>query len=55
MVQQKDSHALYREVMVLRGTSENQLKLVRVLDTPFKQHFFLKMVEEGQEKLYEQV
>ena len=55
MIQQRESHALYREVMVLRGTSENQLKLVRVLDTPFKQHFFLKMVEEGQEKLHEQV
>ena len=48
-LQQMQTHALWREVRVHRGTSLNQVKPVRVLDTPMKKKFFYALLEEGQE------
>ena len=45
LIQQPQSHALYREMRLLKGVSENQIKPVRILDTPMKMNFFLKMIE----------
>ncbi len=45
-VSQIETHAAYRDLMIMKGTSENQIKPVRALDTPFKEGFFLTMVEE---------
>ena len=35
-VSQIETHALYRDIMIGKGVSSNQLKPVRVLDTPMK-------------------
>lgn len=43
---QIETHAAYRDFMIMKGTSANQLKPVRVLDTPRKEKFFLTMIEE---------
>ena len=45
-VQQMQTHALWRDVKVHKGTSLNQVKPVRVLDTPMKKNFFYKLREE---------
>lgn len=45
LIQQPQSHALYREMRLLKGVSENQIKPVRILDTPMKINFFLNMIE----------
>lgn len=42
---EKETYMLYREVMFMRGASENQLKPVRVIDNPFKEKFFFKLEE----------
>ncbi|MFT8593665.1 MAG: GH3 auxin-responsive promoter family protein [Bifidobacterium sp.] len=42
---QQETYYLYRDLMVLRGTSENQLKPVRVIDTPGKERFFFALVD----------
>ena len=42
---QPQTYQLYREVMIMRGTSVNQLKPVRVIDTPMKQKFFFSLKE----------
>ena len=49
LIQQQETHALWREYKVMKGSSPNQVKPVRVLDVPMKQKFFLSLVEEGQE------
>ncbi len=36
----------YRDLMILKGTSPNQLKPVRVIDTPMKEKFFFGLVED---------
>ena len=45
-VQQMQTHALWRDIKVHKGTSLNQVKPVRVLDTPMKKEFFYKLREE---------
>jgi len=44
-IQQRQTHALYRELQIMKGKSPNQLKPVRILDTEEKKAFFMKMVE----------
>ena len=39
------TYQLYREMMIMRGTSANQIKPVRVIDTPMKHKFFFKLRE----------
>ncbi len=41
-----ETYQLYRDLMIFRGTSPNQLKPVRVLDTPMKYQFFNELCEE---------
>lgn len=48
LIQKQRTHAFWREMMLAKGASRNQVKPVRVLDTPMKQHFFFSLVEEGQ-------
>jgi len=45
-LQQMQTHALWRDLKVHKGTSLNQVKPVRVLDTPAKKEFFYKLREE---------
>lgn len=49
LIQQPETHALWREYKLMKGSSPNQVKPVRVLDVPMKQKFFLSLLEEGQE------
>ena len=42
---QLESYQLYRDIMITKGTSANQLKPVRVLDTPPKLRFFHRLIE----------
>lgn len=37
---QEQTYALYRDLMIYRGTSPNQIKPVRVIDNPIKEKFF---------------
>lgn len=48
LIQQPQTHALWRDLMLMKGVSRNQIKPVRVLDTPMKQRFFFELLEEGQ-------
>lgn len=43
--EQQETYALYRDLMIIRGISGNQLKPVRVIDTPMKKRFFSGLVE----------
>ncbi|MBQ9010490.1 MAG: GH3 auxin-responsive promoter family protein [Clostridia bacterium] len=47
---QQQTYQLYRDYMITKGVSPNQLKPVRVIDTPIKHNFFfsLKEVKDGQ-------
>ena len=45
-LQQMQTHALWRDIKVHKGTSLNQVKPVRVLDTPIKKKFFYGLLEE---------
>ena len=45
-LQQMQTHALWREMRVLKSGSVNQVKPVRVLDTPMKKKFFYGLREE---------
>ena len=45
-VQQLQTHALWRDLKLHKGTSLNQVKPVRVLDTPLKKKFFYSLREE---------
>ncbi|WP_407446773.1 GH3 auxin-responsive promoter family protein [Fibrobacter sp.] len=40
-----ETYMLYREVMLKKGVSENQLKPVRVIDNPFKEKFFFGLLD----------
>ena len=48
VIQQQETHALWREYKIARGSSPNQVKPVRILDAPVKQKFFFGLVEPGQ-------
>ena len=37
---QPDTYYLYRDIMIYNGALENQLKPVRIIDTPKKEKFF---------------
>lgn len=41
---QEQTYALYRDMMIYRGTSPNQIKPVRVIDNPIKEKFFQGLV-----------
>ncbi len=45
-LQQPQTHALWRDFKMMQGTSVNQVKPVRVLDTPQKKDFFYKLRQE---------
>jgi len=49
LIQQQETHALWREFKLVKGSSANQVKPVRILDTPMKQKFFFGLLEPGQE------
>ena len=42
---QLETYKLYRDLMIVRGASANQLKPVRVIDTPQKKNFFFRLKE----------
>jgi hypothetical protein len=42
---QEETYALYRDLMIMRGISANQLKPVRVIDTLVKENFFFALVD----------
>lgn len=42
---QQQTYRLYRDMMIMKGVSPNQLKPVRVIDTPFKKNFFFGLKE----------
>ena len=48
LIQQQQTHALWREMHIFKGVSANQIKPVRVLDHSVKQSFFFSLIEEGQ-------
>ena len=42
---QQQTYQLYRDMMIMKGVSQNQLKPVRVIDTPMKLKFFYGLRE----------
>ena len=42
---QEQTYALYRDLMIMRGISANQLKPVRVFDTLVKEKFFFALID----------
>ncbi|MEG1752726.1 MAG: GH3 auxin-responsive promoter family protein [Christensenella sp.] len=42
---QSESFALYRDLMIMRGISGNQLKPVRLIDTIVRQKFFFSLID----------
>jgi len=44
-IQQRQTHLLYRELQIMKGTNPNQIKPVRILNTEEKKMFFTKMVK----------
>ena len=47
LLQQLQTHLLWREFKIYKGASPNQVKPVRILDSPQKEKFFFGMLEEG--------
>ena len=43
---QQQTYQLYRDLMIMKGTSANQLKPVTIIDTPIKEKFFFGLKEE---------
>ena len=43
---QQQTYQLYRDMQIMKGASPNQLKPVRVIDTPQKEKFFFNLKEE---------
>jgi len=43
---QQQTYQLWRDLQISRGTSANQIKPVRVIDTPMKEKFFFGLVED---------
>ena len=50
LLQQRQTHALWREFKIFKGASPNQVKPVRILDVPQKEKFFFGMLEEGSDR-----
>ncbi len=50
LLQQQQTHALWREFKIYKGASPNQVKPVRILDVPQKEKFFFDMLEEGSDR-----
>ena len=50
LLQQQQTHALWREFKIYKGTSPNQVKPVRILDVPQKEKLFFGMLEEGSDR-----
>jgi hypothetical protein len=44
-ITQQEAYMLYRDIMIRKGVSQNQLKPVRAIDTPMKEKFFFKFIE----------
>ena len=44
-IEEQQTYQLYRELMIMKGTSPNQVKPVRVIDTPAKKDFFYGLRE----------
>ena len=42
---QQQTYQLYRDMQILKGASPNQLKPVRIIDTPQKESFFFNLRE----------
>ena len=42
---QQETYRLYREMMIMKGASANQLKPVRIIDNPLKEKFFFNLKE----------
>ena len=42
---QQETYYLYRDIMTMKGISENQIKPVRVIDTPRKEKFFFELID----------
>ena len=49
LIQQRETHALWREFKLHKGSSSNQVKPVRILDGPMKQRFFFGLLEPDQD------
>ena len=49
LIQQQETHALWRDFKLTMGSSSNQVKPVRILDAPIKQQFFFGLLEPGQD------
>ena len=49
LIQQRETHALWREFKLHKGSSGNQVKPVKILDAPIKQKFFFGLLEPGQD------
>lgn len=47
LLQQPQTHALWREFKIYKGASSNQVKPVRILDAPQKEKYSFGMLEEG--------
>ena len=46
---QQQTYQLYRDLMIMKGHSANQLKPVRIIDTPMKERFFFRLRENYEE------
>ena len=44
---QQETYMLYRDLMIMKGVSPDQLKPVRVIDTPIKEKFFFGLLEDS--------
>ncbi len=44
-ITQQETYMLYRDMMIANGVSQNQIKPVRVIDTPIKEKFFFRLFE----------
>ena len=47
---QQETYMLYRDLMIMKGVSPDQLKPVRVIDTPIKEQFFFGLLEDSFEE-----
>ncbi|MBO4395917.1 MAG: GH3 auxin-responsive promoter family protein [Eubacterium sp.] len=46
LIMQQEAYMFYRDMMILKGVSPNQLKPVRAIDTIMKENFFFHLVED---------
>ena len=45
IIVQSQTYKLWRDLQIVKGTSPNQVKPVRIIDTPVKKNFFFKLVQ----------